>query len=167
MGLREEATELGGGPRSFGGWKRGRLRTQAKCLHLGQKTSGSRFIVVDTSALRDKGVGTSAKNLGGKECSREELSVYLRGACGLDGDDRFGGRRGLRIGGEWSGGSAMPGEGSQEAAFRGKGMTHLGEEGRNCSVCLGWEWAEREWGQAQWVRAGKGRDIWTQGCLGT
>lgn len=37
----------------------------------------------------------------------------------------------------------MPGEGSQEAAFRGKGMTHLGEEGSD-GVCPGWEWVERE-----------------------
>lgn len=33
--------------------------------------------------------------------------------------------------GEWSGG-----EGSQEAAFRGKGMTHLGEEGNGIAVVV-------------------------------
>lgn len=76
MGLRGE-------PGSSGGWKRGRLGTEAKCLHLGQKTADSGFIVVDTSALRDKGVGTRARNIGGKECSREELSVYCEGPVGL------------------------------------------------------------------------------------
>lgn len=38
--------------------------------------------------------------------------------------------------GEWSGGGDESGEGSQEAAFRGKGMTHLGEEGNGIAVVV-------------------------------
>lgn len=55
---------------------------KAKCLEgeyiWGRGQRGSGFIEMDRNALRDKGVGTRAKNFGGKECSREELSVYLR-----------------------------------------------------------------------------------------